>query len=262
MKRRTGLQSAAGAAMINLFLESNAMAQETTLNETAKTDADAILERLMTKDVPAAVKFDERMRTLIAVASLTAQDEDEVLSRVALDALKKGASPLELREAAVQAMAYSGLPTTIRAINVIARACAAAGKTFPTETSATVTDADRFEKGLAVQKSIFGAGIDAMHKNAKADERALMVDLLSGYCFGDTYTRTGLPLKERELLTFVGIASMGGCEPQVKAHALGNLALGTTRSELIDAIVVMVPLIGFPKALNALAMVNEAAPAK
>ena len=101
-----------------------------------------------------------------------------------------------------------------------------------------------------------------MHKNAKADERALMVDLLSGYCFGDTYTRTGLPLKERELLTFVVIASMGGCEPQVKAHALGNLALGTTRSELIDAIVVMVPLIGFPKALNALAMVNEAAPAK
>ena len=121
MKRRTVLQSAAGSAMINLFLESNSMSQETTLNETVKTDADAILERLMTKDVPAAVKFDERMRTLIAVASLTAQDEDEVLARVALDALKKGASPLELREAAVQAMAYSGLPTTIRSINVIAR---------------------------------------------------------------------------------------------------------------------------------------------
>ena len=55
---------------------------------------------------------------------------------------------------------------------------------------------------------------------------------------------------------------MGGCEPQVKAHAAGNIAVGTTRKELIDAIVVMLPFIGFPKSLNALAMVNEAAPAK
>ena len=70
-----------------------------------------------------------------------------------------------------------------------------------------------------------------------------------------------MSLKERELLTFAAIASLGGCEPQVKAHAAGNLAVGTTRRELIDAIVVMLPYIGFPKSLNALAMVNEAAPA-
>lgn len=88
------------------------------------------------------------------------------------------------------------------------------------------------------------------------------MDLLSGFCFGDTYTRTSLSLKERELLTFVVIAAMGGCEPQVKAHAGGNISVGNTRKMLIDCLVIMVPYIGFPRTLNALAMVNEAAPAK
>ena len=161
----------------------------------------------------------------------------------------------------MQTMAYSGLARARTALAQLEAACRAAGKALPVESAATVTDANRFERGLAVQKGIFGPAIDAMHKSAKADERFLTVDLLSGYCFGDSYTRSSLSLKERELLTFAAIASLGGCEPQVKAHAAGNLAVGTTRRELIDAIVVMLPYIGFPKSLNSLAMVNEAAPA-
>ena len=226
------------------------------------TDAEVILKRLLEKDVPQAVGFDARMRTLISIASLTALGDERVLAQVVDSGLAAGVKPLEMREAMVQAMAYSGLPSTIRAQDVLADVLKRQSKTFPAESSTTVTDESRFADGLKVQKGIFGAAIDAMRKNARADERALTVDLLTGYCFGDTYTRTGLPLKERELLTFVVIASMGGCEPQVKAHAAGNIAVGTTRKELIDAIVVMLPFIGFPKSLNALAMVNEAAPAK
>ena len=141
------------------------MAQENQAAGAIRTDADAILERLMTKDVPAAVAYDDRMRTLIAVASLTAQDESDVLEEVAAAALKRGIDPLAMREAAMQAMAYSGLPTTIRAVRAIAAACAAADKAFPTESAATVTDENRFEKGLAVQTGIFGDAITTMHKN-------------------------------------------------------------------------------------------------
>ena len=108
MKRRTVLQTAAGAAVINLLMEGTTMAQENQAAGAIRTDADAILERLMTKDVPAAVAYDDRMRTLIAVASLTAQDESDVLEEVAAAALKRGIDPLAMREAAMQAMAYSG----------------------------------------------------------------------------------------------------------------------------------------------------------
>lgn len=225
------------------------------------TEAEAILSRLTDRDIPKMVAFDARMRTLISIASLTALGDARVLEGVIASGLKAGVKPLEMREAMVQAMAYSGLPSTIRAQDVLADVLKREGLEFPAEKSATVTDTTRFDDGLKLQVGIFGQAIINGHKAAKPDERALTVDLLTGYCFGDTYTRTGLTLKERELLTFVVITSLGGCEPQVKAHAAGNIAVGHTRRELIDAIIVMLPFIGFPKSLNALAMVNEAAPA-
>jgi 4-carboxymuconolactone decarboxylase len=41
----------------------------------------------------------------------------------------------------------------------------------------------------------------------------------------------------------------------------GNLNVGNNRQQLIDVITVLLPFIGYPRALNALAAVNEAAPA-
>ena len=260
MQRRDGFRAAAAAALFFNIGWRNAMAAATnTLS--VERDALDILNRLADRDIPGKVGFDARMRALIETASLTALGDERTIAERFAKALDSGVEPLALREAVMQTMAYSGLARARTALAQLEAACRAAGKALPFESAATVTDANRFERGLAVQKGIFGPAIDAMHKSAKADERFLTVDLLSGYCFGDSYTRSGLSLKERELLTFAAIASLGGCEPQVKAHAAGNLAVGTTRRELIDAIVVMLPYIGFPKSLNALAMVNEAAPA-
>lgn len=49
---------------------------------------------------------------------------------------------------------------------------------------------------------------------------------LASNCFGDYYTRTGLNLKQREIVTFCILMAQGGCEPQVIAHAKGNMNLG------------------------------------
>ena len=40
-------------------------------------------------------------------------------------------------------------------------------------------------------------------------------------CFGDYYTRKGLTLAERELITFCFLMAQGGCEPQLIAHSKG-----------------------------------------
>lgn len=70
------------------------------------------------------------------------------------------------------------------------------------------------------------------------------------------YTRKGLDLKMRELLTFTVISALGGCEAQVKAHVQGNANVGNSKQNLIDALAMMLPYIGFPRTLNALACVN------
>ena len=55
--------------------------------------------------------------------------------------------------------------------------------------------------------------------------------------------------------------ALGGCDPQVKGHVAANLNLGNDRQTLISVITVLLPFIGYPRTLNALAAVNEVAPA-
>ena len=77
-------------------------------------------------------------------------------------------------------------------------------------------------------------------------------------CFGDYYTRTGLGLKQREMLTFCFLAAQGGCEPQLTSHARANLRMGNDKPFLIKVISQCLPYIGYPRSLNALKCVIEA----
>mgnify|MGYP003244400991 CR=1 FL=1 len=43
------------------------------------------------------------------------------------------------------------------------------------------------------------------------DEYDLRVNDLYDFCFGDFYTRSGLSLKDRELVVFGAIAALGSC---------------------------------------------------
>lgn len=57
------------------------------------------------------------------------------------------------------------------------------------------------EKGLALQKEIFGDEIERMYETSPANQLHIQ-RALSGNCFGDYQTRTGLDVRTRELLTF------------------------------------------------------------
>jgi alkylhydroperoxidase/carboxymuconolactone decarboxylase family protein YurZ len=99
-----------------------------------------------------------------------------------------------------------------------------------------------------------------MYASAPDDELHFQ-QFLSANCFGDHVARAGIDLRVRELLTFALLASLGGCDPQVRAHVAANLNVGNGRPELIGVITAVLPFIGYPRALNALAAVNEVAPA-
>lgn len=258
MMRRNFIASGAAAA---LGLSSSARAAETRPSTQSGIETARAWRNLSGSEEAQHVKvLPLRMRRLVAAAGLAALGDDLTLADVLQRALaEKAAEPLELREAIIQAMPYAGLPAARRAEVVFERVMQEAGRSLPS--SAPEPEGGRFQAGLAIQKSIFGDAIDAMHAGAKPDERMLVVDMLTSFCFADGYARPGLSTAERELLTFAVISAMGGCEPQVKAHAAGNIAVGNTRAMLLDVLVVLVPIIGFPKTLNALAMLNEAAPA-
>jgi alkylhydroperoxidase/carboxymuconolactone decarboxylase family protein YurZ len=78
-----------------------------------------------------------------------------------------------------------------------------------------------------------------------------------GNCFGDYLTRTGIDVPTRELLTFAMLASLGGCDAQVKGHVVGNLNVGNDRARLLSVLTALIPFIGYPRTLNALQAVDE-----
>jgi 4-carboxymuconolactone decarboxylase len=108
-----------------------------------------------------------------------------------------------------------------------------------------------------VQEQIVGVDrVQAMYGNAPGDQLHFQ-QFLSANCFGDYLTRSGIDIGTRELLTFSMLISLGGADPQARGHVAANLDVGNTRQQLLDVITVLVPFIGYPRSLNALAAVNE-----
>ncbi len=99
-----------------------------------------------------------------------------------------------------------------------------------------------------------------MYEQAPADAVHFQ-EFLSANCFGDHYTRTGLDVRRRELLTFAILVGLGGADAQVAGHVAMNLHVGNTRQHLLDVLTVLVPYVGYPRTLNGLAAVNDGAPA-
>ena len=83
-----------------------------------------------------------------------------------------------------------------------------------------------------------------------------MMAILQKYIFGEVFTIGNLSIKTRELITVTSLAVQQTL-PQLKAHVNGALNAGVTPIELREAIYQLAPLIGFPKTLNALGVLNE-----
>jgi len=172
-------------------------------------------------------------------------------------ALNVGVTPVEVKEIVYQAVPYVGMAKVLDFIIATNDVLTERRIELPLEGQSTTTPETRAEAGLAVQKEIIGAEIiDGLYASSPADEIHLQ-RFLSENCFGDHYTRTGLDVRMRELLTFAMLISLGGCEPQAKGHVAFNLNVGNDRAVLLSVITQVLPFIGYPRALNALRVVNE-----
>lgn len=225
------------------------------------TDPDfaAIKERLVYGQVYRHVQLDPKLRELIILAVATTNQTLHEVSLHTQAALAAGASPEEIREALYHCAPYIGLGKAEAAVQAADQVLEEHGVSLPLAGGATVTEDTRLEHGIAAQKAIFGDAIDAMRAAAPASQKHIQ-DYLSAYCFGDFYTRKGLDLKQRELLTFCILCAQGGCESQVRSHIGGNTAVGNDKAVLLDALTVCLPYIGFPRTLNALACLNDLLP--
>ena len=166
--------------------------------------------------------------------------------------LENGITPIVVKEIVYQATDYLGYGRMLPFLNVTNEVLTERGIALPLDGQATTTLDNRLEKGIEAQAEIFGEHMKEAWKTGHINR------WLAANCFGDYYTRTGLNLAERELITFCFLMAQGGCEPQLIAHAKGNMNMGNDKDFLVKVISQCLPYIGYPRSLNAIACVGKA----
>lgn len=205
--------------------------------------------------------LDARTRLLVQLASMIACQALREYRVMLGAALTVGVTPVEAKEVLYQAVPYVGISKVFDFIHATNEVLSERGVELPLPRQSTTTPETRMEKGLAVQRQIIGGElVDKLYASAPADQQHIQ-RYLSANCFGDSYTRTGVDVATRELLTFSMLVSLGGCDPQVKGHVAANLHVGNDRAKLIDVLTQLLPFIGYPRTLNGLRAVDEVAPA-
>lgn len=203
--------------------------------------------------------LDTKTRMMVILSSLIASQTLSEYKEMLNGTLNIGVTPIEVKELVYQSIPYVGFAKAVDFIHATNEILESRGIELPLEGQSTTSPETRSEKGLEVQKKIFGEIIDKMYEAAPVNQIHIQ-KYLSANCFGDYYTRKGLDVKMRELLTFSIILSLGGCEPQLKGHIMGNLNVGNDKETMLSTVTQLLPYIGYPRTLNAITTLNELIP--
>lgn len=201
--------------------------------------------------------LDDRTRFMAILAVLLGSQSIDAFRGLLHAALELGVTPVEAKEIVYQATAYLGIGRVLPFLQATNEVLEERGVKLPLEPQAHTTPETRLEAGIQAQVDIFGEDMRNFWQSGPEESRHIN-RWLAGNCFGDWYTRGGLTLAERELVTFCYLYAQGGCESQLASHTAANLAMGNNKELLIKVISQCVPYIGYPRSLNALRCVNEA----
>lgn len=215
-----------------------------------------ILNYFVYGDVYSHGSLTDRQRELITLVVLAANHTLTHLRAHVGAALNAGLTPVEIKEAIYHCAPYIGFPKTLDALDQVNSVFAERNIRLPLESQKQAEENERFEKGLNLQVAMFGEYIRQRQQNTPENQKHIQ-EYLSAFCFGEIYSRSGLDIKTRELLTLCILSALGGCENQLKSHVQGNLNVGNDKELMIDAITQCMPYMGFPRTLNALNCVNE-----
>ena len=228
-----------------------------TQNEGNDPEFMRILQRFIFGEVSYTGSLGDEMRELVTVTVLTVNQTLPQLKAHVGACLNIGVEPAAVRETVYQCAPFIGFPKTLNAIAAMDEVFASKGVALPLESGETATEEGRFDEGLALQKPVYGDEIKDRYAWLPGEFAEAVPRVLTELCFGDFMTRKGLDGKTRELLTVVMLAAMGGAEVQVRSHIEGALKTGSTKEEIVCALVHAMPYMGIPRLFNALNCAKE-----
>ena len=115
---------------------------------------------------------------------------------------------------------------------------------------------DRFKDGMEIRRKVLG---DAHVDRAEAAKTALDADFqafITEGAWGSVWSRPGLTLRERSLLTLSLLAALGNHE-ELALHVRATARTGATPQDVLEAMLHVAVYAGVPRANHALKIAKE-----
>ena len=114
----------------------------------------------------------------------------------------------------------------------------------------------RLERGKDAFNQVYGDGAADTFLTRRAGLGEDLARFGLEFNFGDVNARPGIDLATREMLTLATLIGLGGVDPQLAGHVRAALKLGISPAVIAELVIHTVQYVGFPRAINAMAVVR------
>jgi 4-carboxymuconolactone decarboxylase len=116
---------------------------------------------------------------------------------------------------------------------------------------------ERFEKGLALRKQVLGESqVAGRVSQAEGTITAGLQQHLTAFVWGDVWSGTGLPLRERSMITVAMLTALKS-EVELRTHLKAALRNGVTPAEIQEILLHSAAYCGFPSAMSAFRIARD-----
>lgn len=115
---------------------------------------------------------------------------------------------------------------------------------------------DRSETGMATRRKVLGDAHVDRAEAAKTDFDAPFQDLITEGAWGTVWSRPGLDLRERSMLTLALLAALGNDE-EFAMHVRATANTGASPDDVMEALLHVAVYAGVPKANAAIKIARD-----
>ena len=113
-----------------------------------------------------------------------------------------------------------------------------------------------YERGLALRRRLFGKAAVDGRMNALGEFGEPLQNIINAYCYGDVWSRPGLPLRTRSLAV-LAITAATNRPQEFRVHMQGAIANGCTPGEIREVLLLVALYCGIPAANEAHRIAHE-----
>jgi 4-carboxymuconolactone decarboxylase len=119
-----------------------------------------------------------------------------------------------------------------------------------------VADEDLYQKGLEIRKAVLGEEYVNRALSQMNAFNAPLQELVTEYCWGKVWGRTGIDRRQRSLLNLAMISVLNRPH-ELRAHVRGAITNGVTPAEISEVLLQVAIYAGVPAAVDSFRIAGE-----